>query len=74
MKNLTLDYAIWREGKYFVAQCLNVELSSFGLTRDEAIEQLNNAVRLYLQDDDGIPLGEKIARILQSSNPKNPNP
>jgi predicted RNase H-like HicB family nuclease len=55
-----MDYIVWREDHDFVAQCLNVELSSFGETRDEAIENLKDAVRLYLRDDDGIARQEKL--------------
>jgi len=29
---MTLKYIIYKEGKYFVAQCLNVEVSTFGKT------------------------------------------
>lgn len=41
---------IWKEGKYFVAQCLNVDVSSFGKTYEEALKNLQEAVELYLED------------------------
>lgn len=41
---------VWREGKYYVAQCLNVELSSFGNTKEEALKNLEEAIELYLED------------------------
>lgn len=41
---------VWKEGKYYVAQCLNVEVSSFGNTYDEALTNLNEALDLYLED------------------------
>lgn len=47
-----MDYVIWQEGQYFVAQCLNVDVSSFGETLDEASINLKEAVELYLQDED----------------------
>lgn len=31
MKNI--KYIVYKEGKYFVSQCLNVDVSSFGETR-----------------------------------------
>ena len=37
MAKTTLKYAIWKEGKYYVSQCLNVEVSSFGKTKKEAL-------------------------------------
>ncbi len=47
-----ISYIIYQEGKYYVAQCLNVEVSSFGETIDEAINNLKEAVELYLEDED----------------------
>jgi len=41
---------LYREGKHFVSQCLNVDVSSFGETIDEAITKLKEAVDLYLED------------------------
>ena len=41
---------VWKEGKYFVARCLNVEVSSFGKTYEEAVKNLNEALELYLED------------------------
>ena len=43
---------VWKEGNYFVAQCLNVEVSSFGDTKDEALANLKEALELYLEDAD----------------------
>ena len=43
-------YAVWREGKYYVAQCLNVDLSSFGTTKNSAVKNLEEALSLYLED------------------------
>lgn len=44
-------YVIWQEGKYFVSQCLNVDVSSFGVSRDEALKNLNDAIALYFEED-----------------------
>lgn len=41
---------VWKEGKYFVAQCLNVDVSSFGKTHEEALKNLQEALELYLED------------------------
>jgi predicted RNase H-like HicB family nuclease len=40
----------WKEGKYYVAQCLNIDVSSFGKTRKEALKNLEEALGLYLED------------------------
>ena len=49
MKNL--KYVIYREGDYYVSQCLNIEVASFGSTIDEALANLKEAVELYFEDD-----------------------
>ncbi|HLB32548.1 MAG TPA: type II toxin-antitoxin system HicB family antitoxin [Patescibacteria group bacterium] len=50
-KDIELQNVVWREGKYCVAQCLNVDVSSFGQTQNEALKNLIEAVELYLEDD-----------------------
>ncbi len=56
------DFAVWKEDKYFVALCLNVEVSSFGKNRIEAIKNLKEAVELYFEDENiEIPKIEDIA-------------
>ena len=40
---------IWKEGRYFVAQCLHVEVSSFGSTKEEAVINLDEALALYFE-------------------------
>ncbi len=56
-----IDYIVWKEGKYYVSQCLNVTVSSFGETVDEAINNLKEAVELYFEGEDlELPEIEKI--------------
>ncbi len=53
MKKNSLDYltfVVWQEGKHFVSQCLNVDVSSFGKTHEESVKNLREAVDLYLED------------------------
>lgn len=47
----TLKYVVYQDGKYFVSQCLNFDVSSFGKTIEEAVKNLEDAVELYLRDD-----------------------
>lgn len=47
MKNL--KYIVYREGDYYVSQCFNMEIASFGSTIDEALMNLKEAVELYLE-------------------------
>jgi len=46
-----IKYIVYEEGKHFVSQCLNVDVSSFGETIDEAIRNLKEAVELYFEDE-----------------------
>ena len=50
----TLKYIIQKEGKYYVSQCLNVDVSSFGNTVQESIDNLNEALMLYFEDKDAL--------------------
>lgn len=50
----TLKYIVQKEGKYYVSQCLNVEVSSFGNTVQEAIDNLNEALQLYFEDKEAM--------------------
>ena len=50
MTKLNLKHAVWKEGQYYVAQCLNVDVSSFGKTQKEALNNLNEALELYFED------------------------
>ena len=50
MNMRNFKYVVYREGKYYVSQCLNVDISSFGVTIDESVENLKDAVALYLRD------------------------
>ncbi len=57
-----INYVIWQEDKYYVAQCLNVDVSSFGETLDEAIHNIKEAVELYFEGENiEVP---KIERVL----------
>ncbi len=46
-----IKYVIYKEGKYYVSQCLNVDISSFGSTIDEASANLKEALQLYFEDE-----------------------
>lgn len=47
MKNFTAQSVVWKEGGRYVAQCLNVDVSSFGKTQKQAIAALQEALELY---------------------------
>ena len=56
MKKLNLQSVVWKEGRYFIAQCLEVDVSSFGKTKKEALSMLQDALNLYFED---MPLPQK---------------
>ena len=45
-----IKYIVYKEDKYYVSQCLNVDVSSFGESIDEATKNLFEAVELYFDD------------------------
>jgi predicted RNase H-like HicB family nuclease len=59
-----IKYVIYKEGKYYVSQCLNVDISSFGTTIDEASANLKEALQLFFEDDkshwDYLPISEAL--------------
>ena len=50
MEKINLKSVVWKEGNQYVAQCLNVDVSSFGDTKREALKNLNEALELYFED------------------------
>ncbi len=49
-KQVTYQSVIYQEGAYYVAQCLNVDVSSFGLNPEEALANLHEALQLYFEN------------------------
>ena len=45
-----IEIVLYREGDQWVAQALNVDVSSFGDTADEARAALHEALELYFED------------------------
>jgi predicted RNase H-like HicB family nuclease len=59
----TIKYIIFKEGSHYVSQCLNVEVSSFGETIEEATDNLKEALNLYFED---IPARKNYIEINES--------
>jgi len=53
MKSLKKKYpaVVWKEGDLYVAKLVNLELASQGKTQDEALNNLQEAFELLLDDD-----------------------
>jgi predicted RNase H-like HicB family nuclease len=58
MQKIDLQNVVWREGENYVAMCLNTYISSFGDTREDALESLQEALELYFQDESMSNLNE----------------
>lgn len=56
MKKINLKSLVWKEGKYYISQCLEVEVASFGKTKKQALKNLQEALKLYFEDS---PLPKK---------------
>lgn len=50
MRKIGLQSVVWKEGKHYVSQCLEVDVSSFGKTKKEALANLQDALDLYFED------------------------
>ena len=46
----SIQVVLYQEGKFWVAQALNVDVSSFGKTRQEARAAIKEALELYFED------------------------
>ena len=46
-----LHALIWKENKWHIAKCVEVEVASQGKTRLEAISNLEEALELFFQDE-----------------------
>jgi predicted RNase H-like HicB family nuclease len=40
---------VWAEGEWFIAQCREVDVASQGLTEDEALDNLREALELHFE-------------------------
>lgn len=46
----TFTASIWREGEWFVAQCLEVDIASQGETEEKALANLREALELHFEE------------------------
>lgn len=63
MRKIALKNVVWKEKKYYISQCLNVDVSSFGKTKKEALKKLDEALELYFEDI-------KVPKISQVEQPE----
>ena len=53
-----IDVVIYREGKHWVSQALNVDVSSFGDSPGKALSAIKEALELFFEDDPGVEVRE----------------
>ena len=58
----SFNASVTREGEWYVAQALEVDVASQGLSEDEALDNLREALALYFQPPMANPL-PKIRRV-----------
>jgi len=49
MRKIDLKNVVWKEGKHYVSWNLNTGVSSFGDSKKEALESLQEALELHLE-------------------------
>jgi predicted RNase H-like HicB family nuclease len=54
----TIEVVFYREADQWVAQALNVDVSSFGDTLDEARDAIKEALELYFEGEPNVPVPE----------------
>ncbi len=52
---------VWREGEWFVSQCLDVDIASQGRTEEEALDNLREALELHFE----LPVATHPPAVLQ---------
>ncbi len=50
LQNKNLKTRVYKEGKYYTAESLTIEVSSFGKTKEEALANLQQAIDLKLEN------------------------
>lgn len=51
MSRKKIPAVVWKEGEWFVAKALSLEVASQGRTRNQALDNLQEAVDLLLGDE-----------------------
>lgn len=67
-----LHVLVWKEGGWFVAKCVEVEVASQGKTKKEALRNIEEALELYFEDEklslpESFPMLELHSLLLKST-------
>ncbi len=62
MRYAMVTLAVHREGEHYVADCLELETSSFGASEEEALDNVREATLLYLSTLEQLGECEQVLR------------
>ncbi len=68
MRKFNLTAVIWQEDDIYVSKCPELEVSSAGDTPKEALENLKEAVELYLENAEKLGMMEDIYPSMIATN------
>ncbi|MDP2844492.1 MAG: type II toxin-antitoxin system HicB family antitoxin [Candidatus Methanoperedens sp.] len=68
VKKFNLTAVIWQENDVYVSKCPELEVASAGDTPKEALENLKEAVELYLENAEKLGMMEDIYPSMISTN------
>jgi len=68
MEKLNVTAIIWQEDDVYVSKCPELEVASAGDTPEEALENLKEAVELYLENAKALGILNDFAASLHSQN------
>jgi predicted RNase H-like HicB family nuclease len=66
VKKTRISAVLWREGRQFVSKCPELGVASCGANMEEALENLKEAVDLYLENAKALGMLADVRRPLQA--------
>ena len=68
MKEFNVTAVIWQEDDVYVSKCPELEVASAGDTPQEALENLKEAVELYIENAKILGILDDFTESIQTSN------
>ena len=68
MKEFNVTAVIWQEDEVYVSKCPELEVASAGDTPQEALENLKEAVDLYIENAKILGIMDDFTASIESSN------
>ena len=61
----TFTAVVWKEGSWYIAQCREFEVASQGKTKEEAMENLSEAIEVHLSPPVATILPEVVSIVAE---------